>query len=84
MSLRETVSADTTEIDASESQLSQTVDQKKIEDLPLNGRSAYRVVQLSPGISSYSGTAVTGSYNGILFSSNGYAMTKTRSTSTVV
>jgi hypothetical protein len=66
-----TVSADATEIDATESQLGQTVDQRKIEDLPLNGRSAYSLVQLSPGISSYSGPAATGSYNGVLFSTNG-------------
>ena len=66
-----TISAATAGIDATESQLGQIIDQKKIEDLPVNGRSAYGLVQLSPGITTYSGTAATGSYNGVLFSTNG-------------
>jgi Carboxypeptidase regulatory-like domain len=66
-----TVSAGAADIDTTESQLGQTIDQRKIDDLPLNGRSAYGLVLLSPGITSYSGTAPTGSYNGVLFSTNG-------------
>jgi len=66
-----TVSSGAEDMDTTESQLGQTIDQRKIEDLPLNGRSAYGLVLLSPGISSYSAPAVTGSYNGVLFSTNG-------------
>lgn len=66
-----TVSAAGAEIDTTESQLGQTVDQKRIEDLPLNGRSAYSLVLLSPGVTNYTGTSPTGSYNGVFFSTNG-------------
>lgn len=37
----------------------------------MNGRSAYGLVLLSPGVTAYSATAATGSYNGVLFSVNG-------------
>ncbi len=66
-----TITAETAEINATDSQLGQTIDQKKIQDLPVNGRSAYGLALLSPGVTNYSGTAPTGSYNGVLFSVNG-------------
>ncbi|WP_446743640.1 carboxypeptidase regulatory-like domain-containing protein [Silvibacterium acidisoli] len=66
-----TVSAATPGIDATESQLGQTIDQEQIRDLPLNGRSAYGLALLSPGVSNYTGTVATGSYNGVYFSTNG-------------
>lgn len=66
-----TVSAETAEIDTTNSQLGHIIDRKSIEDLPVNGRSAYGLVLLSPGITNYTGTAATGSYNGVYFSTNG-------------
>jgi Carboxypeptidase regulatory-like domain len=50
-----TVTSGTSLVDTRESQLGQTVDQKRIEDLPLNGRDVSSLVQLVPGITSYSG-----------------------------
>lgn len=66
-----TVLAATAGIDTTESQLGQTIDQEQIRDLPLNGRSAYGLALLSPGVSNYTGTTPTGSYNGVFFSTNG-------------
>jgi hypothetical protein len=51
-----TISAATADFDATESQLKQMIDQKKIEDLPVNGRSAYGLVLLSPGITDCAAT----------------------------
>ena len=66
-----TVSAATTLVDTRESQLGNTVDQKRIEDLPLNGRNAYDLVQLVPGVTHYSAAATIGDQNGTQFSDNG-------------
>jgi Carboxypeptidase regulatory-like domain/TonB-dependent Receptor Plug Domain len=66
-----TVSAAGALIETRESQLSATVDQKQIEDLPLNGREAYSLVQLVPGVTTYSAQSVIGDFNGTKFSVNG-------------
>jgi len=66
-----TVSARTPGIDATESQIGQTIEQQQIQDLPLNGRSAYGLALLSPGVSNYTGTLAAGNYNGVFFSTNG-------------
>ncbi len=66
-----TVSAATTLVDTRESQLGETVDQKRIEDLPLNGRNAYDLVQLVAGITNYSSGATIGDNVGAKFSDNG-------------
>lgn len=65
------VTAETTMIDTRESQLGETVDQKRIEDLPLNGRNAYSLVQLVPGVTNYSGESAIGDSTGASFSVNG-------------
>jgi hypothetical protein len=66
-----TVVASTTLVDTRESQLGETVDQKRIEDLPLNGRDPYTLVQIVPGITSYTAQALTGDQFGTRFSVNG-------------
>jgi hypothetical protein len=66
-----TVAAATTLVETRESQLSETVDQKRIEDLPLNGRDPYSLVQIVPGVSNYTAQAATGDQQGTKFSVNG-------------
>jgi hypothetical protein len=48
-----------------------TVDQQRIRDLPTNGRNAYDLVQLVPGVTNYTTPIVTGNENGTTFSVNG-------------
>ncbi len=66
-----TVRAGTTMVDTRESQLGQTVDQRHIQDLPLNGRNAYDLVQLVPGVTNYAAGATIGDNIGTTFSTNG-------------
>jgi hypothetical protein len=65
------VDATTTLVDTRESQLGETIDQKRIQDLPLVGRSAYDLVQTVAGITNYSAGAQIGDSNGTQFSVNG-------------
>jgi hypothetical protein len=58
-------------VELRESQLSTTVDQKQISDLPLNGRAAYSLVQLVPGVTTFSPSATIGDSAGTKFSLNG-------------
>jgi hypothetical protein len=58
-------------IDTRESQIGETVDVKRIVDLPLSSRSAYDLVQLVPGITNYSASAQIGDTIGTGFSTNG-------------
>ena len=66
-----TVTANAPLIETRESQLGETVDQKQIEDLPLNGRDASSLVQLVPGVTCYSGAGPGGNQYGTTFSVNG-------------
>ena len=66
-----TVTAATTLVDTRESQLGTTVDQKRIIDLPLNGRKAYDLVQIVPGVTDYSANSAIGNNFGTTFSTNG-------------
>src|SRR5580658_7265969 len=71
-----TVSASTTLVDTLESQLASTIDEKRLEDLPLNGRDAYDLVQISPGVTNYSQAQssvgqIAGDVVGATFSMNG-------------
>jgi hypothetical protein len=65
------IEAGTTMVDTRESQLGETIDQKRIQDLPLVGRSAYDLVQLVPGITGYSASAQIGDNGGTQFNTNG-------------
>ena len=66
-----TVDAQTTLVETRESQIGQTIDQQRIKDLPLVGRSAYDLVQLVPGITNYSPSTQIGDSSGTQFSTNG-------------
>jgi hypothetical protein len=44
-----TVSAQTSNIESNESTISQTIENKRISELPLNGRQVYMLLQLTPG-----------------------------------
>jgi Carboxypeptidase regulatory-like domain len=66
-----TVTAATTLVDTRESQLSETVDQRRIQDLPLNGRDPYFLVQIVPGITAYTAQSPVGDSHGTTFSVNG-------------
>jgi hypothetical protein len=66
-----TVEADTTLVDTRESQIGNTVDQKRIEDLPLNGRDAYDLLTILPGVTNYTPDVQTGSRQGSQIVVNG-------------
>lgn len=66
-----TVDASTTLVDTRDAQLGTTIDQRRIEDLPLNTRNAYNLVTIVPGITNYSPDTTTGSRAGASFSTNG-------------
>ena len=66
-----TVDATAALVDTRESQLAETIDQKRIVDLPLTGRSAYDLVQLVPGITNYNASPQQGDNVGTQFSTNG-------------
>ena len=65
------VEAQTTQVDTRESQLADTVDEKRIQELPLGTRNAYALVTLVPGITKYSETPPIGGSGGTQFSTNG-------------
>lgn len=66
-----TVESDTTLVDTRESQIGNTVDQKRIVDLPLNGRNAYDLLTILPGVTNYSPDVPTGSRQGTQIIVNG-------------
>ncbi len=66
-----TVTAGGALIETRESSIGQTVDQKRIEDLPLNGRDASSLVQLVPGVTAYGAAGPGGNQYGTTFSVNG-------------
>lgn len=66
-----TVEAASALIDTRESQLAQTIEQKRIVDLPISNRSAYELVQLVPGITAYSSSNQIGDNGGTQFSTDG-------------
>lgn len=66
-----TVQSNAQLIDTRESQIGETVDQRRIVDLPLSSRNAYDLVQLVPGITNYSASAQIGDTVGTDFSTNG-------------
>ncbi len=70
-----TVNGDEVILQTTGSQLGATVDRERIRDLPLNGRNAYSLVQLVPGVTSFSAGAAIGDANGANFSVNGIRTT---------
>ncbi len=67
------VTVTTTEalVDTRESQIGETIDRERVEDLPLNGRDVSSLVQLVPGVTAYSGQQAGGNQYGTTFSVNG-------------
>lgn len=66
-----TVTSEAALIETRESQLGETVDRKRIEDLPLDGRNVTSLVQLVAGVNNYFPQAPGGDQNGDAFSVNG-------------
>lgn len=66
-----TVEADSALVDTRSSQVGETIDQKRIEDLPLNSRDPYALVTIAPGVTNYAPDVQTGSRQGVQFSVNG-------------
>jgi hypothetical protein len=65
------VNATATLVDTRESQVGETIDQKKIQDLPLNGRDAYDLVQTVAGVTNYAADSPGGTRQGTALSVNG-------------
>ena len=65
------VEATTTLVDTRESQIGETVDQRRIEELPLNGRNAYDLLATLPGVTNYAADVQTGSRQGTQIIVNG-------------
>jgi len=65
------VEADTTLVDTRESQIGETIDQRRIQDLPLNGRNAYDLLPVVPGVTNYAPDVPTGSRQGTQIIVNG-------------
>src|SRR6201995_5708203 len=66
-----TVEARTALVDTRESQIGSTVDSERIQDLPLNGRNAYDLVPIVPGVTNYIPDTSTGSRAGTQLTING-------------
>ncbi len=66
-----TVEARTALVDTRESQIGSTVDSNRIQDLPLNGRNAYDLVPIVPGVTNYIPDIPTGSRAGTQLTING-------------
>lgn len=66
-----TVEASAALIDTREHQIAETIDQKRIVDLPIQTRNAYDLVTLIPGITNYNASAQIGDNGGTTFSTNG-------------
>ena len=69
-----TVEAHTALVDTRESQIGETVDQKRIQDLPLNGRNAYDLLQVIPGVTNYIPDVATGSRVATQITVNGLSL----------
>ncbi len=65
------VEASVTLVDTRESQLAETIEQARFQNLPTLNRSTYDLVQTVPGVTNYSPDTQTGSRNGANFSVNG-------------
>jgi hypothetical protein len=72
-----TVEAGTTLVDTRGSEIGETVDQQRIQDLPLNGRNAYDLLQILPGVTNYASDVQTGSRQGNQIIVNGIAAQNT-------
>ena len=65
------VEAGITLVDTRESQIAETIEQARFQNLPTINRSTYDLVQTIPGVTNYAPDTQTGSRNGVNFSVNG-------------
>lgn len=65
------VEAAVTLVDTRESQIAETIEQARFQNLPTINRSTYDLVQTIPGVTNYNPDTQTGSRNGVNFSVNG-------------
>ncbi len=65
------VVAGVTLVDTRESQIAETIDQSRLQDLPTLNRQPYDLVQTTPGVSRYAPDTQIGSRDGSNFSVNG-------------
>jgi len=66
------VTAGTTLVDTRESQIGETIDQQRIEELPAINRDAYQLLQTVTGVTSFSPDLLIGGRDGANFSVNGF------------
>jgi len=66
------VTAGTTLVDTRESQIGETIDQARIEELPTINRDAYQLLQTVTGVTSFSADILVGGRSGANFSVNGF------------
>jgi len=69
------VEAGTTMVDTRESQIGETIDEQRIEELPTFDRDPYQLLQSVTGVSSFAGDILIGSRDGANFSVNGFPTT---------
>jgi hypothetical protein len=65
------VQANETLVDTRESQIGETIDQARVQDLPTLNRNPYDLVLITPGVTSYTADVATGSRDGSKFVVNG-------------
>jgi hypothetical protein len=66
------VSAGTTMVDTRESQIGETIDQQRIQELPTINRDAYQLLQTVTGVTSFTADTLIGGRSGANFSVNGF------------
>jgi len=66
------VTAGTTLVDTRESQIGETIDQQRIEELPAINRDAYQLLQTVTGVTSFTADTLIGGRSGANFSVNGF------------
>ncbi|HEX5284899.1 MAG TPA: carboxypeptidase regulatory-like domain-containing protein, partial [Bryocella sp.] len=72
-----TVEAGAALVDTRGSQIAETIDQQRIEDLPSVNRNAYELLTITPGVTNYTGDTQTGSRAGTQVSVNGIGQNNT-------
>jgi hypothetical protein len=72
-----TVEAGAALVDTRGSQIAETIDQQRIEDLPSVNRNAYELLTITPGVTNYTGDTQTGSRAGTQVSVNGLGQNNT-------
>ena len=69
------VSGGASMVDTREAQIGETIDERRIEELPTINRDAYQLLQTVTGVTNFTSDALTGSRNGTNFTVNGFPAT---------